>query len=215
MSHLPDPDKYRKPDYPVEPIIYRRWSPRAMSGEPISEEELLSVFEAARWAPSTYNEQEWRFLYARRETPEWQKFFDLLTEGNRSWCRNAAVLVVVLSRKTFTRNGKPNVVHLYDAGAAWENAALQASAMGLVAHGMAGFDYAAARLTLHVPDHFDVAAMFALGHPGDPDSLPADYRKLEAPSPRRPARASICEGIFNFPDEKPGKPFQEGPWNPE
>lgn len=202
MSQLPDPANYRKPDYPIEQIFHRRWSPRAMSGQPVTEPELLSVFEAARWAPSTYNEQEWRFLYARRDTPQWGVFFDLLMEANQAWCQRAAVLVVVLARKTFTRNGKPNVVHLYDAGSAWENAALQASSMGLVAHGMAGFDFEKARTVLRVPAHFDVAAMFALGRPGDPDQLPEAYRKIEVPSPRRPTKSSICEGPFAFADEK-------------
>jgi nitroreductase len=198
MSKLPDPDKYRKPDHPIEPLFYRRWSPRAMSGEPLSEQELLTIFEAARWAPSTYNEQEWRFLYARRDTPQWQTFFDLLMEANQAWCKQAAVLVVALARKNFKKNGKQNVVHLYDVGSAWQNAALQASTMGLVAHGMAGFDFANARQSLRVPVHFDVAAMFALGRPGDPEQLPESFREAEVPSPRRPARDSICEGPFNF-----------------
>ena len=160
-----NPDDYRKPDYPIEPIFYRRWSPRAMSGEALSEQELMSLFEAARWAPSTYNEQEWRFLYARCETPHWPTFLDLLMEANRAWCARAAVLAVVLARKTFARNGKPNPVHLFDTGSAWENLALQASAMGLVAHGMAGFDFDKARTVLRVPEHFAVAAMFALAGP--------------------------------------------------
>src|SRR6185369_16773003 len=112
---------------PIEPLLYKRWSPRSMSGEPISEQELLTVFEAARWAPSTYNEQEWRFLYARRNTPQWPLLFNLLMEANQLWCKKAALLCVVIARKTFTRNGKPNPVHLYDAGSAWENLALQAT----------------------------------------------------------------------------------------
>src|SRR5438094_993727 len=107
MSQLPDPEDHRKADYPIESLFIRRWSPRSMTGEPLTETELMRLFEAARWAPSTYNEQEWRFLYARRETPHWQIFFDLLMEANQLWCRNAAVLVVVLARKTFTRNNKP------------------------------------------------------------------------------------------------------------
>jgi len=169
-----------------------------MSGEPISQQELLTLFEAARWAPSTYNEQEWRFLYARRDTPHWPLFFALLAQPNQSWCVRAAVLSVVLARRTLTRNGQPNPVHLYDAGAAWENLALQAAALGLVAHGMAGFDFEKARTTLGVPEHFAVAAMFALGRPGDPDQLPIALRNLEAPSPRRPVHESICEGAFQF-----------------
>jgi nitroreductase len=198
MSQLPRAEDHRKPDRPIEPLIYRRWSPRAMTGQPISDEELLTIFEAARWAPSTYNEQEWRFLYGRRDTPQWATFFDLLVEANQLWCKNAAVLVVVLARKTFTRNGKPNPVHLFDVGSAWENAALQATAMGIVSHGMAGFDFEKARTTLRVPEQYDVAAMFALGRPGDPDQLPPNYREVEVPSQRRPVRESICEGPFAF-----------------
>src|SRR6266705_2322062 len=108
MSQLPKAEDFRKADYPIESLFVRRWSPRAMSGEPITEKEMLTLFEAARWAPSTYNEQEWRFLYARRESEHWPVFFHLLMEANQAWCKNAAVLVVVLARKTFTKNGKPN-----------------------------------------------------------------------------------------------------------
>src|SRR5256885_16299504 len=100
MSQMPNPEEHRKADYPIEPLFIRRWSPRAMSSEALTETELMRLFEAARWAPSTYNEQEWRFLYARRDTPHWQSFFDLLMEGNQMWCRQAAVLAVVLARKT-------------------------------------------------------------------------------------------------------------------
>jgi len=194
----PKPEQVRKPAYPIEPLIYRRWSPRAMSGEGLSEEELFTLFEAARWAPSTYNEQEWRFLYARRGTSDWNVFFELLASGNRLWCHRAAALVVVLAHKVFARNGKPNPVHLFDCGSAWENLALQATAMGLVAHGMQGFDYDKARVALRVPDDFAVAAMFALGRPGDPSELPAELQNMEKPSDRRPITESIREGVFSF-----------------
>lgn len=200
MKLLPNPLEHRQADHPVEELFLRRWSPRAMSGEPIGEEDLLRLFEAARWAPSTYNEQEWRFLYAHRDSGHWPRFFDLLFEANQAWCRNAAVLAVVLARKTFTRNGKPNPVHLYDAGSAWENLALQASAMDLVCHGMAGFDFEKARIELGVPEVFAVAAMFAVGRPGDPEQLPPEMQPMETPSGRRPVWESICEGPFRFPD---------------
>jgi nitroreductase len=195
---LPNPEDHRQANYPIEPIFIRRWSPRAMSGEALTDDELLRVFEAARWAPSTYNEQEWRFLYARRDTPQWPLFFNLLAEPNQAWCKNAGVLVVVLARKTFTRNGKPNPVHLFDAGSSWQNLALQAAAMGLVAHGMAGFDFDNARAELRVPDEFAVAAMIALGRPGDPENLPEELRAMEKPSGHRPVEESICEGPFAF-----------------
>jgi nitroreductase len=188
----------RKPNYPIEPLLYHRWSPRAMSGESLSEEELLTLFEAARWAPSTYNEQEWFFLYARRDTPHWKTFFNLLDPGNQTWCHRAAVLVVVLAHKIFAKDGKPNPVHLFDCGAAWENLALQATAMELVAHGMQGFDFERARSELKVPDDYAVAAMFVLGRPGDPGELPAELREREKPSDRRPVRESIREGLYNI-----------------
>jgi len=92
-----------------------------MSGEPISEREMLTLFEAARWAPSTFNEQEWRFLYARRDTPQWPIFFGLLAEGNQKWCVRAALLSVIVAHKVFQRNGQPNPVHVFDTGAAYEN----------------------------------------------------------------------------------------------
>jgi nitroreductase len=202
MSTLPSPEGHRRPDYPIERLFYRRWSPRALSGEPITDQELFTLFEAGRWAPSTYNEQEWRFLYAHRDTPSWPLLFDLLMPANQAWCQRAAVLVVVLARKTFTRNGKTNPVHLFDAGSAWENIALQATANGFVAHGMAGFDFQKARINLRVPEMFDVAAMFALGRPGDPDQLPPEYREMEIPSQRRPIRESVCQGAFDFPNER-------------
>jgi nitroreductase len=169
-----------------------------MDGRPLAEGELNTLFEAARWAPSTYNEQEWRFLYAHRETRHWETFFNLLAEANQAWCKNAAVLVVVVSHKVFQRNGKPNPVHTFDSGASFENLALQATIMGLVAHGMAGFDRDKARADLGVPDGYDVEAMVALGHPGDPAELPAPLLERETPSGRKPLREITCEGRFAF-----------------
>jgi len=188
----------RKSDHPIEPLFLERWSPRAMSGEALSDGEILTLFEAGRWAPSTYNEQEWRFLYARRDTPQWPLLFDLLIEFNQSWCKNAGMLVVVLAHKVFTLNGKPNPVHMFDAGAAFENIALQGTAMGLVVHGMQGFDYEQARTALKVPDDYAVVAMFAVGKPGPVDVLPAAAREREVPSGRKPLDEIICEGEFGF-----------------
>ncbi|WP_169974898.1 nitroreductase family protein [Tautonia rosea] len=198
MGQHPNPLTVRKADHPIEPIFLKRWSPRAMSGEPISDGELKRLFEAARWAPSTRNEQEWRFLYAHQGSEHWQTFFDLLVPGNQGWCTKASVLVVVVAHKFFSNTGAPNPVHLYDAGAAWQNLALQGAVMGLVVHGMAGFDYETARTALHVPEEYEVAAMIALGRPGDPERLPDDLRQREVPSNRRPIEQSICEGPFAF-----------------
>jgi nitroreductase len=199
MAHLPRTEDHRKPEHPIESIFVRRWSPRSMNGEPISQGEMMSLFEAARWAPSTYNEQEWRFLYARRDTPQWPVFFELLAEGNQAWCRHAAFLSLIIAHKVFQRTGKPNPVHVFDAGSAFENIALQGTSMGLVVHGMQGFDFEKARASLSVPQDFAVVAMFAVGRPGDPDQLPPDYRKIEVPSDRKHVREIICEGRFAFP----------------
>lgn len=198
MAQLARAEDHRKAEYSIESIFLKRWSPRAMSGEPISDTEMMSLFEAARWAPSTYNEQEWRFLYARRDTPDWPAFLDLLAEGNKVWCRQAALLSVIVAHRVFQRNGKPNPVHIFDSGSAFENLALQGTSMGLVVHGMAGFDYEKARTTLGVPPDFAVAAMLAVGRPGDPEQLPPDYRQIESPSGRKHAREIICEGRFSF-----------------
>jgi nitroreductase len=186
----------RIPDFPINRLFVDRWSSRAMSGEPIAEDELLTLLEAARWAPSSGNSQPWRFLYARRDTPHWPLFFDLLVERNREWCVNAAVLVVFISRTTAEQSGRPLITHAYDTGAAWMSVALQGWMKGLVVHGMAGFDYARARISLNVPDEFAVDAMCAIGRPGPVENLSEFQRGREHPSQRRPLSESAHEGPF-------------------
>lgn len=198
MAQLFDASKVRSPAHEVEKIFVSRWSPRAMNGDSLGEGEILRLFEAARWAPSTYNEQEWRFLYARRETPHFETFMNLLMEANQAWCKNAAFLGLVASHKVFERNGKENPVHTFDAGLACQNLMLQGTAMGLVVHAMAGFDQDAARKALKIPDDYSVEAMFAVGHPGDPAELPEELREREEPSDRKPLSEIICEGPFAF-----------------
>ncbi len=188
--------KYRKPDHNIEPILFHRWSPRAMSGEEISEQELMTLFEAARWAPSSYNGQPWRFLYARRGTVNWDRFFDLMVEFNQGWTKQAAVLMVVVSRKAFEWNDQAAPTHSFDTGAAWQNLALQGSAMGLVVHGMQGFDYDKARLELNVADEFQVEAMITVGKPGKREDLPEDLQEREQPSDRKPVAEIAIEGGF-------------------
>ncbi len=196
MGRLPYPLSHRRADHPIESIFLTRWSPRAMTGESISEAELLSLFEAARWAPSTYNEQEWRYAYARRDGRHFATFMDFLMEANQVWCRSAAVLIVVMSHKVFALNGKPNPVHTFDAGASFQNLCLQGAAMGLVVHGMAGFDREKVRRGLHVPEDYAVEAMIAVGRPGDPDGLPAELREREVPTGRKPVAEIAREGGF-------------------
>lgn len=181
---------------PIQPLILQRWSPRALSGEALTDEELMPLFEAARWAPSSYNNQPWRFIYAKRETPAWDKLFGLMVEFNQGWAKNAAALVVVISKKTFAHNGKFSETHQFDTGSAWENLALEASARGLVAHGMQGFDYDKARKDLQIPDDYDVLAMIAIGKHGKKEDLPEDLQKMENPSDRKPLHEIVMEGEF-------------------
>ena len=186
----------RKPDHPIDSLFVDRWSPRAMSGEPISDAELFTLFEAARWAPSAGNTHPWRILFAHRDTEHWPVFFGLLVERNQMWCRNAAALLVFISRTTNEQTGKPLRTHTYDTGAAWENLALQGTLRGLVVHGMAGFDYARAKSELGVPDDFTVEAMAAIGKPGRIQDLPEDFQARESPSARRPVGELVFEGTY-------------------
>ncbi len=190
----------RHPQYDINPLLLHRWSPRAMSGEEISDTELMRLFEAARWAPSSYNGQPWRFIYAKRNTEHWDKIFNLMVDFNKSWAKNAAVLLVIISRKNFEQDEKPSVTHQFDAGAAWENLALQGETQGLVTHGMQGFDYEKARRDLSVPDAFDVMAMVAIGKPAPKEILPPEVQKREQASDRKPLSEIIMEGQFRGQD---------------
>lgn len=188
----------RQAGHPIDKLFLDRWSPRAMSGEEIPEAELNVLFEAARWAPSSYNNQPWRILYARRNTEHWKTFFDLMVEFNQSWTKNAAALLVFVSRETFEHNNKSSVTHSFDCGSAWENLALQGWLKGLVVHGMEGFDYARAKTALKIPDGFRVEAMAAIGKPGKLEVLPEETRKREEPSERKKLSEIVCEGPFKF-----------------
>ncbi len=188
--------KYRTFDYPIHSLLENRWSPRSMNGQEMTDEELMPLFEAARWAPSSYNNQPWRFIYAKRNTPAWGPIFDLMVEFNQSWTKNAAVLVVVISKNVFDHNGKPCITHSYDTGAAWMSLALEGTYRGYVVHGMQGFDYDKAKKTLNIPEDHAVEAMCAIGKPAPKEKLPDDLQKKEFPSPRRPLAEILMEGSF-------------------
>jgi nitroreductase len=190
----------RKPDYAIERLLVDRWSPRAMSGEAIPINELMPLFEAARWAPSSFNAQQWRALYAGRESEHWPRFLELLVEANKAWAKNAAFLVLFISRKVFDYNGEPSITHSFDCGAAWQNFALQGFRQRLVVHGMEGFDYERARTELNIPEDFQVEAMVAVGRPAAKEVLPEKLRSKESPNDRRKVSESICEGTFRFGD---------------
>ena len=186
----------RQSKYKINPLILHRWSPRSMTGEELDEETIMSLFEAARWAPSSYNNQPWRFIYAKRNTLQWDKLFNLLAEPNKVWTKNAAVLVVVIARKNFEHNEKYSITHQFDAGAAWENLALEASSRGLAVHAMQGFDYERARTDLQIPDNFDVMAMIAIGRRGPKNNLPPQLQEREQPNDRKPLTEIVMEGQF-------------------
>jgi nitroreductase len=193
----PQAESERKPSYPINPLILNRWSPRSMSGEALDDDEIMSLFEAARWAPSSYNNQPWRFIYAKRNSEHWNRFFNLLMEANKVWAKNAAILVVVISRKNFEFNEKPSVTHQFDSGSAWENLALEASSRGIVAHGMQGFDYKKAGVDLRIPPNFEVMAMIAIGKKGPKDILPAELQEKEKLTNRKPLKEIIMEGLYH------------------
>jgi nitroreductase len=188
----------RRAGHPIDPLFLERWSPRAFTGEPMARATLMTVLEAARWAPSSYNVQPWRFLFALRDTPDWPRFLALLIEFNQSWAKNASALVIVVSATTMRQGDAelPSHSHSFDAGAAWAQLALQATRLGWQAHAMVGFDQARATAELNVPDGFRVEAAIAIGRPGDPASLPEKLRARETPSDRKPLAEIALEGGF-------------------
>lgn len=188
--------RLRRAERAIHPLILERWSPRSLKGESIDEMDLMTLFEAARWAPSSYNNQPWRYIYAKRETPAFEKFLNLLVEFNRKWASKASVLGVAIAQKFFSHNQKPSITHQFDAGAAWQNLCLQGSAMGLVVHGMQGFDYAQAKSSLSIPDDYTVLAMFAIGKRAPKSELPLDLQERETPSNRKKIEEFVMEGKF-------------------
>lgn len=193
----------RKPEYQVEDLILDRWSPRAMSGESISHYELMSLIDAARWAPSSYNNQPWRFIYAHRDTSEWDKLFNLVVSANQEWVKNGAALVLVVSHNNFEYNNLPARTHSLDAGASTQNFALQGSAMNLVVHGLEGFDYDRARMELMVPNDYTVEAMYVVGKHAPKEVLPSNLAEREEPSDRKKVEEITFHGFFgNKPKTK-------------
>jgi nitroreductase len=198
-TQLPPPTD-RTTDHPAHRIFVDRWSPRGFAAEAIDEQDLLTFIEAARWAPSSFNSQPWRFLYALRGQPEFAVFLEPLIEFNRGWAQHAAALVYVISKKNFTPAGKtePTIsrTHSFDAGAAWANLANQAALSGFACHGMSGFDVASAQQALKVPDGFVVEIAVAIGRKGDGAHLPASLKEREKPSPRLPVTDIASSGLF-------------------
>lgn len=188
----------RKSNYPVHELILNRWSARAFSTEPITDLELMTIFEAATWAQNSFDNQPWRFIYARHESNHWKKFVNLLVPGNKIWAQHARVLVLVISKKIFDYDGRPSITHTFDTGAACQNMSLQAAYLDIVCHGMEGFDYDAARTVFSISDLYRVEAMFALGKLGDTRDLPEKLREREKPSDRKPLKEIVFEDEIKF-----------------
>jgi nitroreductase len=190
----------RQPAYPIDPVFVARWSPRAFAPDTITEDELLGLFEAARWAPSSYNSQPARFIYGRRGTPAFDTLLDLLNPFNQSWAKEASALVFVVSNSLMRPPGQdkdvPSRSHSFDAGAAWMSFALQAQMRGWYTHGMVGADFDRAFADLGVPQGYRVECAIAVGRIGDPSSLPEQLRAREQPNDRHPVSAIAMEGRF-------------------
>ncbi len=191
---------YRQADYPIEPSFLNRWSPRAFTGEIISETELRTILEAGRWAPSAYNSQPWRFVYALRETPEWDKLFPILNEFNQGWAKSASALVIFVSKTHFAAPGATEATlsysHSFDTGAAWGAIAHQAQLLDFQAHGMTGLHFDKAVEILSIPEGYRVEAAAAIGRLGDKSQLPDFLQAGETPSSRRPLSEIAFNGSF-------------------
>ena len=195
----PDPADVRHPDHPVDPIFIERWSPRAFDRSVIPEADLMTIFEAARWAPSAFNYQPWRLLYAKRESADWERFLSCLIPFNQGWAHNASVLAFICS-DTVMEN-KPGQLsyahtHSFDAGAAWASMALQATMLGYHAHGMSGVEWDKVREALKVPERFRVDAAFVIGKLGSLEVLDEKLRGREVPSSRKPVADFAFAGDF-------------------
>jgi len=180
------PEKEAETVYDLHPIIKKRWSPRTFSDKPVSRDLLKQLFDAARWAPSSYNEQPWRFIIAAREEPEeFEKIKNVMVEFNRKWASGAPVLVLTACKKNFSKNNKPNRVALHDLGQAVSYLTFEATRHNLYVHQMAGIDLDKAKELYNIPDGFEPATMIAIGYIGELDDLDKDFLESEKASRKR------------------------------
>lgn len=191
---------HRQSDYPINPIFLDRWSPRSFTGETMDKQSLMTILEAAHWAPSASNYQPWRFVYALRGDGHWGALLGLLNESNQVWAKSASALVVIfsdtLNRKDDGSEPRPFRSHSFDAGAAWAMLALQACYSGYFAHGMGGVDFDRALEELDVPPGYRAEAAVAIGRLSDPALLPDQLKAREIPNGRKPLSAVAFEGSF-------------------
>ncbi|MGD0681362.1 MAG: nitroreductase family protein [Terracidiphilus sp.] len=179
----------------VLPVVLARWSPRSFADRDVSPADLKRVFEAARWAASSSNEQPWRYLVGTRNSSTHQKIFSSLVGFNQSWAGAAPVLFLGVASSKFTHNGSPNAYALYDLGAASAILCLQAASLGLKTHSMAGFDHDAARQALAIPEEFLLGAVIALGYQGEPSALAHEKLIAQETAPR--TRKPLSEFVLS------------------
>lgn len=185
-------------DHPVIEELRTRWSPRSFAEKSVPQDALLAMLEAARWAPSCFNEQPWRFIVATRDTPaEYNRLLDCLLPKNQLWAASAPVLMLSVAATGFAQSGKPNRHALHDVGQAVAQMTVQARHLGLYVHQMAGFSQAKARETYAIPDDHEPVAAIAVGYLGDPHLLDDDFRTMEtAPRTRNALGEIVYTGAF-------------------
>jgi nitroreductase len=189
----------RQSEHPIDTFFLDRWSPRAFTGDPMSRETLLTILDAGHWAPSSGNNQPWRFIYALRDTESWPVLLDILNAGNRRWAQNASALIIFVSRSfRISTQGerKPAYTHSFDTGSAWFSIAAQAMKLGYHAHGMEGMDREKAIQMLDIPEGFRVEAACAIGKLAPKETLPDDLQERETQSRRKPLAEVAFEGRF-------------------
>ncbi len=190
-------------EFPVNELIQNRWSPRAFSDKLVPHEVLRSLFEAARWAPSSSNEQPWAYIVATKDDPEnFDKSLGVLVEFNANWAKKAPVLVIAVAQLAFAKNNAPNRNAQYDVGAASLQLSIEATARGLVVHQMAGFDPETAKEAYDIPQGWEPIAAMAIGYPGDASSLPEPLQSREkAPRSRKRIREFVMSGQWGHTAE--------------
>lgn len=190
----------RNSDHPIDEVFLKRWSPRAFDGSEMPEADLKTILEAARWAPSAFNVQPWRFVYARRNEASFDELFSLLDDFNQGWAGFASALVFLFSDTLVDgvrEDGPvPSAFHAFDAGGAWAQAALQATSLGYHSHAMAGLRRDRIHQSLGVPERYKAEIAFAIGRQGDKEMLHEDLQAQETPSGRKPLTEIAFSGRF-------------------
>jgi|SRR5690625_2814622 len=189
-----DIKKYRKSKYNIDPIYLRRWSSRAFANKSVESDKLMTILEAARWAPSANNMQPWRFIVAESKE-ERNLFMSFINESNQVWCRNAPILIAVVS-KTIINEGGSNISHAFDTGTAWGYLSLEATRQGLLTHALGGFNRDKAREALQLPNEYDFHAIVAVGYYDKKADLPSSIKEREVPSLRNPIDQFVFKGKY-------------------